>query len=49
MPKGILYKCTHPKSDMGVLSQSLQDIVDQLKPSPEEQTRQAGALQQVCI
>ena len=33
---------------MGVLSQSLQDIVDQLKPSPEEQTRQADALQQVC-
>lgn len=33
---------------MGLLSHSLQEIVDQLMPSSEEQTRQANALQQVA-
>lgn len=47
MHKGALYKCSHPKSDMSSLTQALQEIVDELKPSSEEQTRQAHALQQV--
>lgn len=36
-----------PKADMAQLSKSLQEVVDTLRPSPEEQQRQKEAFQQV--
>ena len=36
-----------PKADMAQLSKSLREVVDTLRPSPEEQHRQKEAFQQV--
>ena len=36
-----------PKADMAQLSRSLQEVVDTLRPTPEEQQRQKQAFQQV--
>ena len=36
-----------PKADMAQLSKSLEEVVDTLRPSPEEQQRQKEAFQQV--
>ena len=36
-----------PKADMGQLSQALTEVVDQLRPSPDEQERQKVAFEQV--
>ena len=36
-----------PKADMGQLSKGLQEVVDQLRPTQEEQQRQKEAFEQV--
>lgn len=45
--QGRAFGGTAPKADMGQLSQALNEVVDQLRPSQEEQQRQKAAFEQV--
>ena len=45
--KGHLYKASQLKADEATFSQSLLEVVQQLRPSTEEQARQSAALNQV--
>ncbi len=45
--QGRAFGGTAPKADMGQLSKALNEVVDQLRPSQEEQERQKAAFEQV--